>query len=167
LIDRPQDLIEAFGVGLGDTPLYMPVVIEFCEMLRSSFERATEEEILAEVITRRSDAIHTAKLREVNVSQTVCELVDRGVDDSSPWIHDRPLADGAEPPTPQELREGLDLYERLLKTLKEDGREGKAKPRFTQASSLSEDEVPPSGRRAELQLVSDKEPGGGAPRAAV
>jgi predicted ATPase len=152
---------------IGDTSLYMPVVIEFCEMLRSSFERATEEEILAEVITRRSDAIHTAKLQEVNVSQTVCELVDRGVDDSSPWMHDRPLADGAEPPTPQELREGLDLYERLLKTLKEDRREGKAKPRFTQASSLSEDEVPPSGRRAELQLVSDKEPGGGAPRAAV
>jgi hypothetical protein len=41
-------------------------------------------------------------------------MVDRGVDDCSPWAHDQPLPDGADPPTPVELREGLDLYCALL-----------------------------------------------------
>ena len=150
---------------MGDTSLYMPIVIEFCELLRSSFERVTEEEILAEVITRRSDAIHTAKLREINATEPVCELVDRGVDDGSPWMHDRPLADGAEPPTPQELREGLDLYEQLLRTLKEDRRDRQAKPRFTTVGPVIEEEPAVRDQRAELQLVSGSDAGDDPPGA--
>ncbi|MGH2937743.1 MAG: hypothetical protein ACRDPE_06440 [Solirubrobacterales bacterium] len=34
--------------------------------------------------------------------------------ETSPWVHDRPLADGDSPPGPDELNEGLDVYGELL-----------------------------------------------------
>ncbi len=49
----------------------------------------------------------------------MCELVDRGVDDCSPWAHDQPLADGVDPPTPDELGAGLTVYGELLDRAKE------------------------------------------------
>ena len=39
-------------------------------------------------------------------------------------MHDRPRADGPEPPTPAELREGLEIFEALLKAIKEHRRSG-------------------------------------------
>jgi hypothetical protein len=82
--------------------------------LRAAFERAVEEEILGETVTRRDDTIHTKNLSKVVCTQQICALVDRGVDDCSPWAHDRPLADGADPPTPDELGAGLKVYGELL-----------------------------------------------------
>jgi hypothetical protein len=34
--------------------------------------------------------------------------------ETSPWVHDRPLADGSSPPAPDELKEGLDILGELL-----------------------------------------------------
>jgi hypothetical protein len=98
----------------GDEERYRAAAREFCVMLREAFERAVEEVILGETVTRRNDTIHTKNLRKVIWSEEICTLVDRGVNECSPWAHDRPLADGTDPPTLDELREGLELYGQLL-----------------------------------------------------
>jgi recombinational DNA repair ATPase RecF len=105
---------------------YQRAAREFCVKLRESFERVVEEEILGETVTRRDDTIHTKNLRKVIWSDEICALVDRGVDECSPWAHDRPLADGADPPTVDELREGLELFGDLLDLARE-ARSDKAK----------------------------------------
>jgi hypothetical protein len=97
-----------------DENRYRSAASEFCVALRAAFERAVEEEILGETVTRRDDTIHTKNLSKVVCTQQICALVDRGVDDCSPWAHDRPLADGSDPPTPDELDAGLKVYGELL-----------------------------------------------------
>lgn len=98
----------------GELERYRLEVSDFCVMARSAFERAVEEELLGETVTRRDDVVHTRNLRKVVVEEESCALVDRGMDACSRWAHDQPLADGADPPTPQELREILDIYGELL-----------------------------------------------------
>jgi hypothetical protein len=102
----------------GRLDIYRRDVTEFCWMLRSSFERAVEEDVLGETVTRRDDTIHTKNLKNVMLDEEIAALVDRGVDDCSPWAHDQPLSDGTDPPTPDELRQGLDLFGELLDRVK-------------------------------------------------
>jgi ABC-type transport system involved in cytochrome c biogenesis ATPase subunit len=98
-----------------DEENYAPQAGHFCKLLRAAFERAVEDSVLAGVVTRRSDAVHTKQLRTINWSSDICDLVDHGMNENSPWVHDQPLADGASPPSPDELKEGLDVYKELLK----------------------------------------------------
>jgi ABC-type transport system involved in cytochrome c biogenesis ATPase subunit len=98
-----------------DEENYAPQAGHFCKLLRAAFERAVEDSVLAGVVTRRSDDVHTKQLRTINWSEEICDLVDHGMSENSPWVHDQPLADGASPPSPDELREGLDVYGELLK----------------------------------------------------
>jgi len=102
----------------GDEDRYRTAITEYCGMMRGAFERAVEERVLAEVVTRRSDTVRTTALSKVALTDEICELVDRGMDENSPWLHDQPLADGADPPTPAELRQGLEIFEELLAAVK-------------------------------------------------
>lgn len=108
----------------GNETEYETAAAEFCRHLREAFERTVEESVLNDVVTRRHDTIRISKLRKVAWSEEICDIVDRGTDESSPWMHDRPRADGSEPPTPAELREGLEIFEALLKAIKEHRRSG-------------------------------------------
>lgn len=103
---------------------YEKAAMEFCRHLREAFERSVEEGVLNDVVTRRHDTIRISRLSKVAWSEEICELVDRGTDESSPWMHDRPRADGSAPPTPAELREGLEGFEALLEAIKTHRREG-------------------------------------------
>ncbi len=94
----------------GDPDVYTTPVHDFCRMLREAFEPTVEDRIFAGVITRREDAVHTKKMDQVHCTEEICRLVDRGMSDNSPWVHDRPAADGTVIPTVDELQEGLDLY---------------------------------------------------------
>lgn len=97
-----------------DDDRYRSAASEICMLLRQSFERAVEDEVFGDVISRRSDTIHTTALHKVVVSDEICELAARGTAENSPWVHDQPLADGADPPSPDELENGLEVYEQLL-----------------------------------------------------
>jgi ABC-type dipeptide/oligopeptide/nickel transport system ATPase subunit len=108
----------------GDLDAYRRDVTDFCWMLRSSFERAVEEDLLGGTVTRRDDTIHTKNLHKIVLDRELCALVDRGVDDCSPWAHDQPLPDGVDPPTPAELRKGVDVYCELLDGVKDLRRTG-------------------------------------------
>ncbi len=112
-IKSVQELYEA-----GEDDQYRREASEICMLLRQAFERAVEEEVLGGVITRRDDTVHATALRKVALNDQICELVDRGVADNSPWVHDQPLADGGDPPNPEELRNGLEVFEDLLAALK-------------------------------------------------
>jgi ABC-type multidrug transport system ATPase subunit len=100
-----------------DEEKYRQQAADFCARLRQAFERAVEDLVLAGVITRRSDDVHTKKLRNINYTEEICDLVDRGMSENSPWVHDRPHADGSSPPSPDELTEGLDVLADLLKAV--------------------------------------------------
>lgn len=100
-----------------DEEKYRLHAVDFCARLREAFERAVEDLVLAGVITRRNDDVHTKKLRVINYTVEICDLVDRGMSENSPWVHDRPYADGNLPPSPEELKEGLDVLSALLKAV--------------------------------------------------
>lgn len=102
-----------------DEDKYRQQAGDFCMRLRQAFERAVEDLVLGGVITRRSDDVHTKQLHKINHTEEICNLVDRGMSDNSPWVHDRPLADGSSPPSPDELQEGLDVLSDLLKAVGE------------------------------------------------
>jgi hypothetical protein len=102
-----------------DEEKYRQQAADFCARLRQAFERAVEDLVLAGVITRRSDDVHTKKLRNINCTEEICDLVDRGMSENSPWVHDRPYADGSSPPSPDELKDGLDVLANLLKAVGE------------------------------------------------
>jgi ABC-type uncharacterized transport system ATPase subunit len=101
----------------GDPDVYTGPVIEFCALLRGALERTVEDRVFAGVITRREDSIHTKLLDRVHCTEEICQLVDRGMDENSPWVHDRAASDGSVIPTVDELKAGLDLYEELHKKL--------------------------------------------------
>jgi hypothetical protein len=92
--------------------------IEFCLLLREAFERAVEEEVLGGIVTRRDDAVHVLGLRNICLNEEICDLVERGTNEASPWVHDRPHGDGSVPPTPDELAKGLQVYKQLLAATK-------------------------------------------------
>lgn len=139
----------------GELDEYRRAVTYFCWMLRSSFERAVEEELLGETITRRDDTVHTKNLRKIVLDEEMCELVDRGVDDCSPWAHDQPLADGVDPPTPDELGAGLTVYGELLDRAKETRR--KRQPADTpKLQALEPTDAVIATRGATLAAVPDE-----------
>ena len=102
-----------------DEEKYRQQAADFCLRLRQAFERAVEDLVLAGVITRRSDDVHTKKLDNINCTEEICDLVHRGMSENSPWVHDRPHADGSAPPGPDELKGGLDVLGNLLEAVGE------------------------------------------------
>ncbi len=114
----------------GKEEKYEEAATEFCVLLREAFERAVEEGVLVDVVTRRKDTVHVLSLRKIRWSEEICELVERGTDENSPWVHDQPRGDGSLPPTPNELLEGLDVFKELLAAIKtfKPGGEGSGAP---------------------------------------
>ena len=63
--------------------------VEFCGLLRQAFERALEDKLLGGVVTRGDGGVHPQRMRLVALTQEICQLVDRGMDENSAWVHDR------------------------------------------------------------------------------
>jgi hypothetical protein len=82
--------------------------------LREAFERAVEDDVIAGVVKRGDPAVHITQLRDVAWTPEIHQMAQRGLDDNSAWAHDRSRAANAAPPTPVELREGIDLLAKLV-----------------------------------------------------
>ncbi len=80
-------------------------------------------------------------------------MVDRGMSESSPWVHDQALADGSESPTPDELREGLNLYIELLGKLTDADRERKKGTKKRKAQAVAKLKVVESGRAESVEVT--------------
>jgi hypothetical protein len=144
-----------------DEENYAPQAAHFCSLLRAAFERAVEDSVLGGVVTRRSDSVQTQKLRAINWSTSICDLVDRGMSENSPWVHDQPLADGSTPPSPDELKEGLDVYSQLLTEVSQlkKGREDAAEKRKKErVAALKAVDLAPSGDGDESLLKPVPDP---------
>jgi hypothetical protein len=114
-----EKLVDARGLhAVADEAKYEAAATEYCVLLREAFERAVEEGVLVDVVTRRKDTVHVLSLRKIRWNEEICELVERGTDENSPWVHDQPRGDGAIPPTPDELSAGLDVFKELLAAIK-------------------------------------------------
>lgn len=161
---RPKALYEMLAAAaeldaVGNETGYEGAAAEFCRYLREAFERTVEEGVLNDVVTRRHDTIRISRLRKVAWTEEICDLVDRGTDESSPWMHDRPRADGSEPPTPAELREGVEILEVLLKAIKEHRRSGEpTDPPRAKLEAVKED-ADPGGPPLQLEVVDGPDGG--------
>lgn len=146
----------------GDPDVYTGPVHEFCRMLREAFERTVEDRILAGVITRREDAVHTKRMARIHCTEEICAMVDRGMSENSAWVHDRPAGDGTVIPTVAELQEGLDLYIELHGKLgeadaaREAARKAGEKPKANLAAVDPAAEVEVPGEQATLAVVPDE-----------
>ncbi|MBN8866041.1 MAG: AAA family ATPase [Solirubrobacterales bacterium] len=90
----------------------------FCKDLRGAFERAVEDDVFGQVVTRRVDDVQTSRMKDVVLDDPVPKLVEKGMSANSPWVHDRTRADGSDPPTLDELEEGLNVLGDLLEEIK-------------------------------------------------
>lgn len=106
-----------------DVEMYRGPIEEFCNYLRQAFERCVEERVLAGVVTRGSEAVQTQKLSQVLLTEQISGLVDQGMGENSPWVHDRSMYDNAMLPTGDEMQVGLDCYVALLGALAVSDRE--------------------------------------------
>lgn len=155
-----------------DEESYAPIAEQFCKLLRSAFERTVEERVLEGVIQRRGDSVHTTKLRNINWSVEICDLVDRGVDENSPWVHDQPLADGASPPGPDELSQGLDVLAKLLASVadiestRRAERDGRKRERRAELKAVELLPSAESDNEPDLKSVPDSEPSRSEPEIA-
>ena len=147
----------------GDPDVYTGPVHEFCRMLREAFERTVEDRILAGVITRREDAIHTKRMDRIHCTEEICAMVDRGMSENSAWVHDRPAGDGTVIPTVAELQEGLDLYIELHGKLGEAdaaweaAHKAKKMPKANIAAVVPTPEVEVPGEQSTLAIVPDED----------
>jgi ABC-type lipoprotein export system ATPase subunit len=133
----------------GEEAAYELAAQTFCLHLREAIERAVEEGVFANVVTRRSDSVRPLDLKRVVWGKEICEVVEKGANETAPWAHDRPRGDGSSPPTLGEMREGLELFEELAKLIKE-GRDRKQKPKRKPALKAVEVDAP-----AQLTVVED------------
>ena len=84
---------------------YLTLVGRAVDLLRSCWERAVEEELLAEVVMRFRSGIETKRLRYVTVDDDLFKRVNDGMTRTSGMTpaHDRAARRPVAPPTPQDV----------------------------------------------------------------
>jgi hypothetical protein len=145
----------------GDRDAYKREAEHVCNYFRQSFERAVEDGVFGGCILRGDDAVHTQKLKDVVCTPEIEALVDRGLGEYSPWVHDRSRVNLSDPPTPSEFEEGIRCFRDLVKVIaREKDRIGKARTarkkaaRQTLIAAETAPAVPPEGPGTEI-TVSD------------
>ncbi len=104
----------------GITSDYTSKVEKFYGDLRSTWEKAVESKLFNKTVVRYRPSIMTRKLEKVKVDYDLYLMVEQGMTSCSKYIdgHDTASAIGAQPPTPDQLRWDLDLFNKFLETIK-------------------------------------------------
>lgn len=116
---------------------YRPKVMEFYDLLRSTWERAVEEHLFGDVVYRFRTGIETQRLRGVFVEDQDVADITNAMTQCSNWIggHDHAGAVGSSLPQPDELERDLQFLEdfrnRLIKRSTEVTKARKAKSATT------------------------------------
>ena len=90
----------------------------WCEELRETWEKSIEELLLNGSIERFNPAIQTSRLKKAPFNRELYEEVEKGMTESSKWVHDRSSALGEETPIPEQLKEYIDDLDKFTKKLK-------------------------------------------------
>lgn len=95
----------------GDIEVYEKDARDIYGMLRETWEHATGEVLLGDVIERYRPSIETKKAKVLHdITPTDCAALEAGMTESSKWIrgHDHPAANGSPFPSPTELKKHID-----------------------------------------------------------
>jgi energy-coupling factor transporter ATP-binding protein EcfA2 len=91
----------------GDEDKYFFEVKSWYELLREGWERAVEERLFKGVVERFLLGVQTQKLKKVTITNELLADIEKGMTDSSSWIHD--AAAGLNPTPPDTTRAENDL----------------------------------------------------------
>ena len=83
----------------------------WCEYLRETWERSIEELLFKKTIVRYRPSVETQRLSAIKYSDDTLTLIDRGMTETSNFLHDRSAAEG-------ELFEEPSFFEEMLDDLK-------------------------------------------------
>ncbi|MCH7783374.1 AAA family ATPase [candidate division KSB1 bacterium] len=88
--------------------------------LRTTWEKAVEEVLFLDVITRFTPEIHTKKLKNLVILKEDYYRIERGMSKCSIWLpgHDQPAAMNSPFPEPQELKSDVTELEVFVKELR-------------------------------------------------
>ncbi|MDS9470865.1 AAA family ATPase [Sporosarcina pasteurii] len=87
----------------------------WCEQLRETWERCIEEILFNDSVQRFSPAIHTQRLKKAPFTTELYTEIEKGMAESSNWVHDRASGLGEETPEPEVLKKYLDDCEAFIK----------------------------------------------------
>lgn len=88
------------------------------ELLRESWERAVEERLLKGAIERFAPSIQTQKLKNIEITKELLNEVDRGMTESSNWVHDRASALNDPIADLEQIKEHFDRFEKFIQKCK-------------------------------------------------
>jgi energy-coupling factor transporter ATP-binding protein EcfA2 len=86
---------------------YLFEVKSWYELLREGWERAVEERLFKGVVERFMLSVQTQRLKRVIITDELLESIEKGMTDSSSWIHD--AAAGLNPTPPDTTKAEADL----------------------------------------------------------
>lgn len=103
---------EAEKVYRTDSEKYEDIGRRILQLIREAWEHAIAEVLLADVVQRYRPSIETKKVRFLHdITIEDCKAVEKEMTETSRWLHDQPLADGAPFPTPKVLKQHIDDLE--------------------------------------------------------
>jgi hypothetical protein len=111
----------------GDAPGYERDAREIYALIRETWEQATGEVLLHDVIERYRPSVETKKARVLHdITEEDCAALDSGMTECSKWMrgHDHPPADGTPFPEPTELLKRVDELDEWAQRIRK-RREGK------------------------------------------
>jgi energy-coupling factor transporter ATP-binding protein EcfA2 len=91
----------------GDEDEYLFAAKSWYELLREAWERAVEERLFKGVVERFLLGVQTQKLKTVTINNDLIADIEKGMTDSSSWIHD--AAAGLNPTPPDTIKAESDL----------------------------------------------------------
>lgn len=104
--------------GSGDTEEYRRQVKLWFELLREGWERAVEELLFNGVVQRFAPSVNTLQLKGVKVTQELIDEINKGMTESSAWVHDQAPGLNSLTPTANELMNHLKFFESFLEKFK-------------------------------------------------
>ncbi len=103
-----QGLVELKKVEQrGDPDEYLDAAKKWYGQIRDTWERTVDERLFKGVIERFTPGVHTVKLKQVVVTDEMVAEIDKGMTQSSAWLHD--AAPGLNPTPPNTVRAEQDL----------------------------------------------------------
>jgi hypothetical protein len=91
----------------GNEDEYLFTVKAWYELLREGWERAVEERLFKGVVERFMLGVQTQKLKKVTISDELLDDIEKGMTESSSWVHD--AAAGLNPTPPDTTKADADL----------------------------------------------------------
>ena len=108
-----QKLIKIEKDGFSEE--YLSQSKTWCELLRESWERSIEEIILNDSIQRFAPEVHTNQLKKSYIPIELIDKIEKGMTETSQWIHDQSREIMSPPPKTEKLKEYLETFESFVK----------------------------------------------------